>query len=575
MHLHFSPGDALEGKIFVNYRRDDSRADAARVHDRLVQTFGAANVFMDVDNLLIGQRFDKVLAKALNQCDVFLAVIGPRWMEQLRARQHTGDWDYVREEIAAALKRDTLAIPVLIERTPLPRADQLPEDIRTLVMYQKHDIMHESFGRDVTALIEGIKAARQAAAERPDVPWGIFASVMIAIAVLAAALYFGPPLSSLISQKPEAVASIRTATVATAPASNTPTADIADVQRWSEVAQRKAAEVAVDASAKEEAEREAASAAAKVKADEERRLAVQAVAEENNRAEAEAKTKTFTKPGDTFKDCPDECPEMVVLPAGSFRMGSPASEFGRDRDEGPQHTVMIMKPFAAGKREVTRDQFAAFAAASRYKVGDRCWTFDGNTFEERSGRSYLNPGYEQDGTHPVVCVSWDDAQAYVAWLSMKTAKPYRMLSEAEWEYAARSGSASRNSFGDVSEQQCKFANGADETAKASGLPKDWKYATCKDGYARTAPAGSFKPNAFGLYDMHGNVHEWCADAWHPNYQGAPADGAAWLGADTSSSILRGGSWELSPRDLRSAVRLKCQRGIRRSNVGFRVARTLG
>jgi Tfp pilus assembly protein PilF len=153
----------MPGKVFVNYRRDDERAMAARIRDRLAATFGNANVFMDVDHLMAGQRFDKALEKALAQTDVFLCVIGPRWLELLSERQGSGERDYVREEIAGALQRGIVVIPVLIERTPLPRADALPEDIRDLVLHQKHVVTHEQFGRDVAGLVEAIRFGRKEA----------------------------------------------------------------------------------------------------------------------------------------------------------------------------------------------------------------------------------------------------------------------------------------------------------------------------------------------------------------------------------------------------------------------------
>jgi branched-chain amino acid transport system substrate-binding protein len=150
-------------KIFVNYRRDDARDMAARVRDRLAATFGNAGVFMDVDNLMAGQRFDRELESALAETDVFLAVIGPRWLELLEERQRSGERDYVREEIARALQRGVIVIPVLIERTRLPRSESLPDDIRQLVLHQKHEVTHEQFGRDVAGLIEAIRFAREAA----------------------------------------------------------------------------------------------------------------------------------------------------------------------------------------------------------------------------------------------------------------------------------------------------------------------------------------------------------------------------------------------------------------------------
>jgi TIR domain len=153
----------MPGKLFVNYRRDDTRHMAARIRDRLAATFGDANVFMDVDDLLAGQRFDKELEKALNETDVFLAVIGPNWLELLAARHARGERDYVREEIAGALQRGIVIIPVLIERTPLPRIDALAEDIRDLVLHQTHEVSHARFGRDVAELVEAIRRGRKAA----------------------------------------------------------------------------------------------------------------------------------------------------------------------------------------------------------------------------------------------------------------------------------------------------------------------------------------------------------------------------------------------------------------------------
>ena len=167
-------------KIFINYRREDTRADAARLRDRLAAAFGAQNVFMDVDNLMAGQRFDQELAKALNDCDVLLAVIGPHWERVLAERARSGGRDYVREEIAGALQRGIVVIPVLIERVPMPAIEALPEDIRSLVLHQKHDVSHERFGRDVTELVQAIKQMRAVHGKRrsPVKTFGIAAGAL-------------------------------------------------------------------------------------------------------------------------------------------------------------------------------------------------------------------------------------------------------------------------------------------------------------------------------------------------------------------------------------------------------------
>jgi formylglycine-generating enzyme required for sulfatase activity len=302
--------------------------------------------------------------------------------------------------------------------------------------------------------------------------------------------------------------------------------------------------------------------AAKTKA-EERLALLQRQEEERKRGEAEAKRKAeeeqarrdpalSVRPGsgESFRDCP-ECPEMVVVPAGSFMMGSSESEAGRDSGEGPQRRVTIARPFAVGKFEVTRGQFAAFVRETGRSVSDKCWTYEGGESQERSGRSFRNPGFEQDDRHPAVCVSWDDASAFVGWLSRKTGKPYRLLSEAEWEYAARAGTTTRYAFGDtISKSQAQFS------AK------------------QTVEVGTFASNAWGLHDMHGNVVEWVEEAWHPKYHGAPVDGSVWPGGDLSLRVLRGGSWGSNPVFLRSAVRDRDRPTFRCDIIGFRVSRTL-
>ena len=178
--------------MFVNYRRDDERSAAARVRDRLAAAFGGSNVFMDVDNLTAGQRFDKELEKALSQTDIFLAVIGPRWMELFTQRQALSERDYVRDEIAQALKRGIVVIPVLIESATLPRGDDLPEDIRELVLHQKHSIAHEQFGRDVDSLIDAIRLSLQAS--QPSIAWlkprGSTIALMAAVAAAAVGIHW-------------------------------------------------------------------------------------------------------------------------------------------------------------------------------------------------------------------------------------------------------------------------------------------------------------------------------------------------------------------------------------------------
>ncbi|HTV31327.1 MAG TPA: SUMF1/EgtB/PvdO family nonheme iron enzyme [Xanthobacteraceae bacterium] len=244
------------------------------------------------------------------------------------------------------------------------------------------------------------------------------------------------------------------------------------------------------------------------------------------------------KPGDTFKECAQDCPEMIVVPMGEFTMGSPPTEKGRYADEGPQRKVTIARPFAISKFDVTfADWDACVSVGGCPQVSEGSW-----------GR----------GRRPVINVSWVEAQQYVAWLSKLTGKPYRLLTEAEWEYAARAGTTTTYPWGD----EIGVGN-----ADCAGCGSQW------DG---PSPVGSFKPNAFGLYDMVGNVWQWVLDCYHDDYTGAPTDGSAWTSGDCSpvERVVRGGAWNNAPRPLRSAVRFFHTPVSRLGNVGFRIARTL-
>jgi formylglycine-generating enzyme required for sulfatase activity len=244
-------------------------------------------------------------------------------------------------------------------------------------------------------------------------------------------------------------------------------------------------------------------------------------------------------------------PVMVTLPPGRFQMGSPRSEEGHSDDEEPRHAVTIGHIVAFGIAPVTFAQWDA-ALAARAPIPhppDRDW-----------GRE----------ARPVMNVSWDDAQAYVGWLNDRLGlvdKPdaYRLPSEAEWEYGCRAGTSTPFSFGEtITTDQANF----DGNRAYDGRPASNRY------LERTTPVGSFPPNDFGLYDMHGNVWEWCQDTWHDNYRGAPTNGSAWERGDASRRVVRGGSWLYDPRGFRSATRVRYAATLRSSGIGFRLARTL-
>jgi formylglycine-generating enzyme required for sulfatase activity len=227
--------------------------------------------------------------------------------------------------------------------------------------------------------------------------------------------------------------------------------------------------------------------------------------------------------GQSFRDCESYCPEMVVLPAGRFRIGSPVTEAGRGSDENPQRAVTINYNLAVGKYPVTRGEFAAFVANTGRRPGP-CEHWDGKSFRVEEAMDWSN-AFHQTDKHPVVCFNWGDSQAYVQWLSNKTGKRYRLLSEAEWEYAARGGTTTAWYWGKSEAKQCRYANGADLSAKTQGVTAP-EFVRCNDKYAHTSPVGSFHPNRFGLYDMGGNVGEWVQGCYQDTYRDAPTDGSA-------------------------------------------------
>lgn len=274
---------------------------------------------------------------------------------------------------------------------------------------------------------------------------------------------------------------------------------------------------------------------------------------------------------------------MMALPGGRFVQGSPADESGRSDDEGPLREVSI-GPFALGKYEVTRGEYRKFVEATGYRTdaernvavhgqGDAegCFTHSGGaTFGWAAGTDWRDAGMAQDDRHPVACVSWNDAQAYVEWLRRETGQAYRLPSESEFEYANRAGTVTPWPWGTDPDGGCGHANYADADLKSRF--DNFVTASCSDGHVFTAPAGSYPANGFGLYDMAGNVVEWTQDCWNAGYEGAPDDGKAWESGDCALRVMRGGSWGFGSQALRAAARFKPAAAGRGGRAGFRVAR---
>lgn len=269
-----------------------------------------------------------------------------------------------------------------------------------------------------------------------------------------------------------------------------------------------------------------------------------------NVSEAPEPESVPTPPGGAFQDCA-ACPWMIEVPAGSFLMGSPESEEGRHENEGPRHRVEVAA-FAAGVYEVTFDEWEACLAAG--------------------GCSYAPPEVGPRGLTPVMWVEWEHTQEYIAWLSRETGEEYRLLTEAEWEYAARAGSTTARYWGDSDRDQCRHANGFDRVGHDTIGNLYRQPVACDDGHGRRAPVGSYLPNAFGLYDMLGNVLEWTQDCWNGSYEGTPVDGTAWESGRCDIRVVRGGHYLDESRYLRSSVRWATD--IANQQFGFRVARDL-
>lgn len=295
---------------------------------------------------------------------------------------------------------------------------------------------------------------------------------------------------------------------------------------------------------------------------------------------------TVSTHGSIFRDCTEDCPEMVVIGPGNYQMGSTKAEQAQEKADRqqihsiPRHLVTIGYAFALGKYDVTRAEFSAFVRDTGYQIGSDCSGFHSTLASappsEPPRVNWRDPGFRQTDRDPVVCVSWDDAQAYLAWLSRKTHRQYRLPSEAEWEYAARAGTSTLRYWGDAAADACRYANVADLTHLTARKiqPESNPDVDCSDGYAYTSPVGSFPPNPFGLYDMLGNVFQLTEDCLNYNYFGAPSDGSAWLSGVCVPRMSRGGSYATHITGVRAAYRSNLPTFYRADETGFRIARDL-
>jgi formylglycine-generating enzyme required for sulfatase activity len=584
--------------IFISYRRQEALKEARAIFEKLSREFGAGQVFIDLEGLDYGADFVESLERQLQDCRVMLVLIGPGWTlapDGHGGRRLDDPNDFVRIELRTALQRNIRVVPVLFDGAPMPRTADLPADLEPLARRNKIDLDFTRFDADIGRLIGSLRkllAPELLPGPPPEPQPEEVAAPTLAPAVLPAEpAPTPPPLPTPAPATPAPAPAPRPKRAplpasATPPASAAPPAEpspsllrrvLGNAWSWSAAAvtigvsawqfgwiHPSVTGVALPASAPTVTKSPPPTAASAVPAP-----LVGKAPPTLTTAEAESLRQTKAdgqeiykslelkpkeppaqpKPlavGQRFRDCDDDsCPWMVVLPSGSFLMGSPESEPKRKKDEGPQHRVQVAS-FAIGQYEVTFRQWDACVAAGgcKTKPGDEGW-----------GR----------GQRPVINVSWHDAQQYVKWLSDKTGKIYRLPSEAEWEYAARAGTSTPFAFGErITTAQANFDG--DYTYNGSAMGEDRQ---------KTLPVGSLAKNAWDLYDLHGNASEWVQDCRHDNYQGAPADGHAWISnCPSTEGLLRGGGWYLNPSFARSAYRWRIESTSRNYFTGFRLARML-
>ena len=286
-----------------------------------------------------------------------------------------------------------------------------------------------------------------------------------------------------------------------------------------------------------------------------------------------AQSTVSLEAGAVFQDCAD-CPEMVVVGAGSFTMGFDGG-VSEVRYDGPPREVTIENAFAIGRYELTQAQYRAFVEDTGHVSGTDCRAFDGTNWAKRPGKDWTDPGYGRPplDNDPVACVSWHDSKAYVAWLAEQTGQPYRLPTESEWEYAARAGTDTIFIWGDDQEAGCEYANYLDQSA-SQGVFR-FNLVACNDGHPLVAPVGSLKPNAFGLYDTTGNLWEWLEDCYLVPYDVQPTDGSAYqVEGQCAQRAVRGGSWHAPPTWQRTSFRGRDEEELVTQGFGFRIVRDL-
>ena len=503
--------------IFISYRREDTEGQARALCIELEDRYGEKSVFIDVDSIDPGRDFRLALRDNIGSCDALLALIGPKWLDAKSpdGRRRLDDpQDFVREEIGIALKRNVSVTPILMQNATMPSAESLPDDLKELAYRNAFEIRHAHWQADVRDLVERL------------------GSVSPALKLRRGAGASRTPLPPWLNRR-SAIAAAAAGGVAVASALAVP-----PIVRWASRAPKPTL----------------------------RAMSFDTALVDDKGVELpkhSAAASVFTEPVSSEVGL-----TMVSIPEGSFMMGSPSSEPERRPNEGPEHRVSL-NSFFLGAFPVTQAQWAAVVAAK-----------DGRGLDP-------DPSFFKGKDLPVETISWDEAAEFCRVLASLSGRDYRLPSEAEWEYACRAGSTGPFSFGPTITPElanycgtggavCGEDNGVniasdsyDGTLYGSGA-----YGEGPRGIFRgktTAP-GTFSPNRFGLYDMHGNVWEYCQDVWTSNYRRAPSDGSAYE-SDTGGRIVRGGSWSHNPAICRSAYRDQIAPDSRgwQGRIGLRLA----
>ncbi|MCB1815717.1 MAG: SUMF1/EgtB/PvdO family nonheme iron enzyme [Candidatus Competibacteraceae bacterium] len=512
-------------RIFICYRRDDSPGHAGRLYNELRTRFGDDNVFIDVIGLHHGVNINRAIREQLARVDVMVAVIGPRWSGRRIWPFKAKLWavnDWIRRELEIAKSMEMPIIPVLVSDAPVVQRTDVPSSLRfiTDILAAK---LHDPLWQDLPALLNSVEqAASDKSAFRSDVnnvdgPEVVTSytesPVLTEYNDTPAVLHSDAQIKSdaLMDSTDEDRATNSEPQILTAknqvPEGVPPKLDTPRSRPWILVTSTLIVVLVMWA------------------------LWTKIDLLLPRNVLYAAYSYLGIEPG------PIE-PDMVEISAGSFLMGSdPKEDSAAQEDEQPRHDVVIEQPFWIGKYEVTFEEYDAFALNA------------GRELPDDEGKGWKN--------RPVINVSWDDAVAYAEWLTKQTGKPYRLPTEAEWEYAARAGTETLYWWGDYIGRN---------NANCDGCGSQWDD-------KQTAPVGSFEPNPFGLFDTAGNVYEWVQDCWHDNYEGAPTDGSAWQGESDCFRVLRGGSWISRPLRVRSAFRARSARNYGFNDVGFRLARS--